>query len=140
MQNIANLSNLYKKTNKQCTQALQKIRQAGKYAYKAKMRKRKQINQLTVICHAYQKRRKIHIVQDVKKCNTNLVIVTSKTITITQRKHTTPRNNACKKMQSPSPASMSAKIHHIGLQGKSKPDQQLQHEYFEKTKLSSKNF
>ena len=42
---VTNLINFPKKTNKQCTQALQKIRQTGKYAYKAKMQTSKQIDQ-----------------------------------------------------------------------------------------------
>ena len=67
------------------------------------------------------------------------MITTAKTTVTTQGKSTTTRNNAYKKIQSPSPARMFTKIHHIGLQGKSKPGQQEQHEFC-KTKLSSKFF
>ena len=45
----SNLDNLPKKTIKQSTKSLEKIRQAGKYKYNAKMQKSKQKKQHTIV-------------------------------------------------------------------------------------------
>ena len=75
----SNLDNLPKKTIKQSTKSLEKIRQAGKYKYNAKMQKSKQKKQHTIVqcgCdHTVQMQNEN---KQKKNCNTLLPIMQSK--------------------------------------------------------------